>query len=227
MNALEAVGTLVLVWAWTDGLTEDGIVPNATLEDVDTIAGRRGFGAAMQSVGWLAVGDKCLIHPKWERHNSQSAKRRALDAERKRLGRLPHACPQESGQASAPKADAERTREEEKRKDKEKEEEEGNSAPELGLQAETQTATPAWSKEQGWAGITETAKSRWRIAYPACDIDRHLAQMDAWLRANPTAAHKSAWERFITNWLKREQDSGGDQRGAANRGRRDYRAPFL
>lgn len=34
--------------------------------------------------------------------------------------------------------------------------------------------------------------------------------MHSWLMANPKKAHKSNWERFITNWLARAQDRGGD-----------------
>lgn len=34
--------------------------------------------------------------------------------------------------------------------------------------------------------------------------------MSEWLKANPTKAKKSNWLRFITNWLARQQDRGGD-----------------
>ena len=37
--------------------------------------------------------------------------------------------------------------------------------------------------------------------------------MHEWLIANPTKATKSNWQRFATNWLKSEQDKGGDMRG--------------
>lgn len=80
------------------------------------------------------------------------------------------------------------------------------------LDSEQQHAEPFWSKQTGWCGISQACRKRWGIAYPACNIDRQLAQMDEWLRANPAESHKSAWSRFITNWLKREQDKGGDTR---------------
>jgi hypothetical protein len=89
-------------------------------------------------------------------------------------------------------------------------EEEGAS---LALVSESHGhADPKWSKEAGWQSVSEEHKARWLIAYPACDFGRQLAQMDLWLRANPTEARKSNWLRFITNWLKREQDRGGDSR---------------
>ena len=42
------------------------------------------------------------------------------------------------------------------------------------------------------------------------DIDMQLTRMDAWLRANPAKAKRKLWERFITNWLSRSQERGGD-----------------
>lgn len=73
--------------------------------------------------------------------------------------------------------------------------------------ASTQTS---WSKAGGWEGITYEIRSKWAEAYPACNLDRQLSQMSEWLTANPTKAKKSNWYRFATNWLKREQDRGGD-----------------
>lgn len=70
----------------------------------------------------------------------------------------------------------------------------------------------AWSAGAGWEGIGNDLKAEWAIAYPACDLDRQLAAMHSWLKANPLKARKSNWTRFITNWLGKEQDRGGDLR---------------
>lgn len=66
-----------------------------------------------------------------------------------------------------------------------------------------------WSPS-GWVGINDADKAAWLAAYPACDIDRQLAAMGEWLKANPKKAIKSNYRRFITNWLSRSQDHGGD-----------------
>jgi hypothetical protein len=76
--------------------------------------------------------------------------------------------------------------------------------------ATTPTAKLVWSSQQGWNGITDEMRSAWLAAYPACNIQRQLAAMEQWLRANPAKAHKSNWLKFITNWLARAQDKGGD-----------------
>jgi len=81
----------------------------------------------------------------------------------------------------------------------------------------TREAAIAWTPAGGWTGIADEDRRRWALAFPACDIDRQLAAADVWLRANPERAHKSNWDRFLTGWLKREQDRGGDMRHAAPR----------
>jgi len=73
-----------------------------------------------------------------------------------------------------------------------------------------ETQAIAWSATGGWSGITEDDLSAWREAYPACDIKRQLAVMTEWLKGNPARAKKSQWRRFVTNWLSRSQDRGGD-----------------
>ena len=70
-----------------------------------------------------------------------------------------------------------------------------------------------WNPQDGWTGITADDREAWSTAYPACDIDRQLAAMQEWLRSNPEKARKSRWRRFITNWLQRHQNRGGDTRG--------------
>ena len=67
-----------------------------------------------------------------------------------------------------------------------------------------------WSAEQGWVGIKCEDMDRWREAYPAVDIDMQLTRSDSWLRANPAKARRKLWGRFITNWLGRSQERGGD-----------------
>jgi hypothetical protein len=72
------------------------------------------------------------------------------------------------------------------------------------------TPAIAWSPTGGWSGISDQDRAGWAEAYPACDIDRQLAAAHQWLRSNPTKAKKKQWRRFITNWLSRSQERGGD-----------------
>jgi hypothetical protein len=70
------------VWSWADDNTTTGHVAGATIEDIDRLVGITGFGSALCTEGWLDARNDGIQFPHWERHNSQSAKKRALAAER-------------------------------------------------------------------------------------------------------------------------------------------------
>ena len=67
--------------------------------------------------------------------------------------------------------------------------------------------------------ITQSQIDRWMEAYPGVDVYQALRSMGAWLEANP-AKRKTARgiNRFIVNWLERDQNSGKNPRkdGANN-----------
>lgn len=114
------VGGLHAVWAVFDQHSPDGVLEGYTFRTMDEEIGWRGFSGAMGAVEWLEQTEAGLTVPRFDEHNGASAKRRAMEAERKRLARLSEVGPQsggtdggtESGQASASDADKKRTREE-------------------------------------------------------------------------------------------------------------------
>src|SRR5262245_43202631 len=71
-------------YAWADSATEDGTIAFITEGDADEHAGLAGFGQALTAVNWASFGSYGINIINFERHNGQSAKRRGLDAERKR-----------------------------------------------------------------------------------------------------------------------------------------------
>lgn len=60
----------------------------------------------------------------------------------------------------------------------------------------------------------------WKESYPAVDVEQEIRNMEAWADANPTRRkNRNGVVRFITNWLKREQNKGGSyQRGSSQKG---------
>lgn len=106
-DRLRVVGGLHAVWCLFDMHSEDGRLDGYTLDALDDLIGFDGFGAAMVSVGWLEDAGDFLQTPRFDEHNGQSAKRRAMETERKR----------ESRKVSAPDADKKRSREEKRRED--------------------------------------------------------------------------------------------------------------
>lgn len=79
------VGKLHRVWSWANRQTIDGNARTVTSSWLDRYVGVTGFSQAMVDVGWLTCklgGDDGISLPEFERHNSQSAKQRALTARR-------------------------------------------------------------------------------------------------------------------------------------------------
>lgn len=64
--------------------------------------------------------------------------------------------------------------------------------------------------------ITQADVDKWAGLYPAVDILAELRKMAGWCDANPSRRKtKSDVQRFINNWLSKEQDKGGNRSGNA------------
>ena len=101
-DRLRTVGGLFAAWCLFDEQTENGTLAGYTPEVLDELIHFKGMARAMESVGWLEIGENYLKVLGFEQHNGQSAKRRAQDSVRK---------------ASARKADKKRSREEKRREE--------------------------------------------------------------------------------------------------------------
>lgn len=88
LSRFDIVGRLVSVWSWADSHSFTGSGMDISEEDIDDIADLNGFADALRQVGWLKGRAASLEFPNFGRHNGQSAKRRAMESERKRLERM-------------------------------------------------------------------------------------------------------------------------------------------
>lgn len=61
---------------------------------------------------------------------------------------------------------------------------------------------------QNIEGIQDQDISRWQEAYPAVDVHGEISRARQWLTANPSKKKSNVY-RFITNWLSRSQERGG------------------
>lgn len=77
-------GKLFRVWAWFDQNSVDGHVDGVVAADIDDIALQVGFANAMAEVHWITfdLSAQWVTLPKFDRHNGQTAKTRALKTER-------------------------------------------------------------------------------------------------------------------------------------------------
>lgn len=82
LEPASVVGHLVKVWGWFDKHTTDGHAQGVTFAVLDRMT-VPGFGEAMQFAGWLNQRGTEIFMPKFDRHTSESAKKRALAQKRK------------------------------------------------------------------------------------------------------------------------------------------------
>jgi hypothetical protein len=79
----ETLGFLIKFWCLVDGLTEDGFLPGYDRVAVDDLVGLKGFAKALQVVDWLDFNDDGCVVARYDKHNGNSAKKRAEGALRK------------------------------------------------------------------------------------------------------------------------------------------------
>ncbi len=82
-----AAACCMQVWEWAEDVTTTGFIPDIDAEAVSFAAAVPGIGEAMLEVGWLSENNHGVNFSNWDRHNGEPAKKRALDALRKRQKR--------------------------------------------------------------------------------------------------------------------------------------------
>lgn len=83
----EAFGICFRFWCWCDDQVSDGKIRGFTEALIDATIDRKGFAAAMVSVGWLDARNGLISITNFDRHLSHSAKTRAESAIRKKKER--------------------------------------------------------------------------------------------------------------------------------------------
>jgi hypothetical protein len=114
-DRLRVVGALHAVWCIFDAHSVAGVLDAYTAETLDQAIGFEGFAEAMKAAGWLEVAETGLAAPRYEEHNGSTAKRRGMEALRKRVERAASKPTDPGRNASAADADKKRTREEKRR----------------------------------------------------------------------------------------------------------------
>lgn len=82
MDPDAVVGKLVRLWSWAEVNRINSSALNVTLEFLDKLVGKKGFGAALMKAGWLKESDGVMQFPNFGRHNGPTGKGRALTAMR-------------------------------------------------------------------------------------------------------------------------------------------------
>jgi hypothetical protein len=109
-DRFRVVGGLHAVWCIFDAHSEDGFLEGYSPEILDELIGWPGFTAALVAVKWLIDDGSSLSMPDFEEHNGKSAKARAQDNKRKKIGK-------QDGENSGSEPEKNRTREEKRREE--------------------------------------------------------------------------------------------------------------
>jgi hypothetical protein len=114
LDDFAVVGRLHRLWGWAAKHTADGRAAGVTFAWVDRYVAAPGFAAALAAAGWLAEDAGGIAFPKFDAHNSATAKDRAANTARvqkSRTGRASVAQSSRPRRASvAPKRDESATR---------------------------------------------------------------------------------------------------------------------
>lgn len=187
-DRLRVIGGLHAVWCLFDVHSTDGRLDGYTLEALDELIGFPGFGAAMVAVGWLEDDGVSLCTPRFDEHNGQSAKRRAMETERKR----------EARKVSAPDADKVRSREEKRREE---------ITPTTDVVGESAPKPrPARKCPEGFE-VTPAMQDWATINAPLVNLD----QATATFRDHTFNTAITDWAGAWRNWMRREQQYTTDR----------------
>jgi len=187
-------GKLIRVWAWFDAHTDDGHAKRVTCHMIDRVTLHPGFAKAMVDVGWLEDSGAGLRQPNFDRHNGESAKKRAEAAQRQAKHRKQKAQDEEKPRnaKSVTKVLPEKRREENILKDKDKEQ--------VRKPKKTGQRLPKnWQPDKElltWA-MTERTD---------LDIKRVIDSFtDYWIAKTGAAATKLDWDATFRNWVRNEK----------------------
>lgn len=86
LDRFGVLGRLVAIWSYFDNHTYDGVIDGVGPDYLDDLIGTPGFCEAMKLVGWIkfeeADGASRVTLPNFDRHNGETAKKRAMAGKR-------------------------------------------------------------------------------------------------------------------------------------------------
>lgn len=175
------VGKLIRFWAWCDQQSIFGNALTVTDSVLDRITHQPGFSDALRKVAWLEVRSGSLQVPRFDRHNGQTSKARAVC--NRRVAEHRDKCNAPSVTNVTPQALVkplpEKSREEKSNT---------SSNEEVGADRKKSYLLDV----EFWAEM--------RRHYPNIDVEAESRKMDAWLLARPG---RKKTRQFVINWLNK------------------------
>lgn len=211
------VGKLLRVWAWFDENTVDGnaSVTQKALQEryngnasgvtkalLDRRVGVVGFCEAMIQVGWMIELNGSIQLPNFDRHNGESAKKRAEGA--KRVEKHRNGCNAKSVTDVTQKALPDKIR-----SDKSIEVTKVTSSSKPSKDVSEPLADHGFILTDGSLWRPTVAKMQeWQSTFPLMDLDSQMRLAGQWLKDNPAKRKtERGMTRFLFSWLERAQNS--------------------
>lgn len=195
VNEFEVVGMLHHLWTWADAQSRDGHADGVTQKWVNRYVHRDGFAEALVSVGWLVVHEDGIEFPNFERHNGETAKARALAANRKQKQRA-NVTPKVA-EESRSERDTCVTREE-KRRDKEQQQQ--APAPTAGIEARQR-----FEMFEGWQPDEVSLATHLKLIGVTADqvTKQAIAEFVSYWLTRDTAHNQGGWCRELVASIHR------------------------
>lgn len=198
-DRLRTVGGLHAVWSLFDTHSADGTLEGYTYDVIDDLIGWPGFCKALEKVGWVTTTGESVALPRFEEHNGRTAKRRAMENDRKKRGRVSADDADEDSAGDADTdADKKRAREEKRREEREK----GAKTP------KRRTASKRCPPD---FVVTDEMRAWAKAEVPGVNVELETAA----LRDYEFKDAKTDWVGTWRNWLRRA--SAGSPRRPAPR----------
>lgn len=213
IDRYSVAGRLMVVWAWADSNIAE---PNAdghafvtvgALQErvIDDIANMQGFAEAMVDAGWLLRTDDGVAFPKFERHNGNTGKNRALGKNRQQKARAEALQPSRyCNDASVTSALPDKIREEKIRE----ESSEDKNLPQTVASPKTRKTFVPPTVEEVAAFFQERGNG--------LDAEAFVAHYEAngWKQANGNPIKK--WQAAVITWEKNREHGLGFKGGVAS-----------
>lgn len=164
-SEFEVVGMLHHLWSWADSQSQDGHIKRVTEKWIDRYVHHTGFAKSMVAAGWLVIEESGITFPNFERHNGESAKKRAEAAERQRISRENKklGIVTDSSQDSCDKSV---TREEKRREDQDPIKPSVPKAKKVKAKPE-EIVLPAWLPKKEWDDYVEMRRVKKKPVTPS------------------------------------------------------------
>lgn len=199
------VGKLLRVWSWFDQHTEKGNAPSVTKKLLDRLVGVTGFCDALIESSWMTEENREITLPNFDRHNGQTAKRRALTAKRVSAAKA-----KSNAKGNARSVTRALPREEKRREDTK-----GSTTYSCAEQASPSSAPadgigtfPVKDKGRKQWALTQAKLDEYRETYQA-DVLPECRKARQWCIDNPASRKTySGMPAFLTRWLNKANNRG-------------------